>query len=276
MRGKEFRYQNSRVETNDLALLYRYAEWRNRFFGYQNGDREKEDNRVSLLRGPDMSQQASVNKREIEQKQSSANSKGRRNKNRFKNMRVAGKKEPVKENVNQEREVDFPILQKVSLNKSVDKKTHSVKSVTKKQEEKNTNSIKTAYLDIPMGFNQIQNRLNSLTHRRQRAEFSKPLNGANGASMNQLVLDETRTNIGGEFFAAFNNQWQLFHIKTDYTIAISEKPLPSLGTMIIVKVNNELAYQSRLNPNNQYINLIVRDAILYVRQKMQNQQIMGY
>ena len=271
--GKELGYRNSEVQANDLVLLQRYLKWQNRLLEDENSNAEEESNRVSLPVNPTKLQRDSI-KNKPESRGSTVASKEKKGKISVKMDRVH--KADVKKNrINYTKGTNSPIAQEISAKKPEDEEDPAEKSGINKQ-ERSSGSHSTTYLNIPFGYDQIQNRLNSLVHKGDASDPTRSSVTVTGGSMHQLILDETRTNTGGEFFEAFNKHWQSLPIKTDYTITVSEKPLPSVGTMVIVKVNNEIVYQRRLNPNNQYISWTAGEAIMYAQQKLQNQKIMGY
>ena len=71
-----------------------------------------------------------------------------------------------------------------------------------------------------------------------------------------MVVDETRTKVGMDFYELFFNEWEDrktgFFSKLNYDISISEKPLPRQGSQISVTViilfQEHLVYQSFVRP----------------------------
>ncbi len=140
----------------------------------------------------------------------------------------------------------------------------------KKAPKKSVADTPVPITGIPIGYNQIQQQLNSYVRNKNSSKDMAVNN------LQQLVVDKTHTNIGEQFFNTFNNYWQPPSAKINYVITITEKPLPSMGTMIMVKVDNEIAFQAKLNPESNYILAECRVAIQYVLQKLKNQQTTGY
>ncbi len=271
-RIREVIFYKAKNSQSDLAVLHLYSDWSDGIFGYVYNRPAAGDDWISVV------QKQSTNKRR---------KKDRKNVVRI-NSPVLPKEQShgiIIKNSDQKKGLvdkkkhimgspDKSFVNKSSL--SEPEKENNVESSDGNKQKESFKTSGTTYSSIPIGYNQIRNRLNSLVHKGSASENVPTSGGITSGSMHQLVLDETRTNIGGDFFTAFNNQWQSIQNNADYTIAISEKPLPSLGTMVIVRVNNEIVYQTRLNPNNKYINWIAGEAISYVRQKLQNQQVLGY
>lgn len=78
-----------------------------------------------------------------------------------------------------------------------------------------------------------------------------------------MVLDETISKIGRDFYNVFYQYWSGPDNAFNYTITISEKPAPSLGTIVTVKVNDTFTYQSRLQPRFELIEEAGKDAVRY-------------
>lgn len=86
-----------------------------------------------------------------------------------------------------------------------------------------------------------------------------------------LILDETRSKIGKDFFDIFYQAWVNPKNTNGFTIRIIEKPVPGLGSQIEVKVNETLAYQSRLQPKADAIEMSSKEAVQYAMYYLQNQ-----
>ena len=78
-----------------------------------------------------------------------------------------------------------------------------------------------------------------------------------------MVLDETISKIGRDFYNVFYQYWSGPEKAYNYTITIAEKPAPSLGTIVTVKVNDTYTYQSRLQPRYELIEEAGKAAVRY-------------
>ncbi len=85
-----------------------------------------------------------------------------------------------------------------------------------------------------------------------------------------LIIDETMTKIGKDFFDLFFTNWQEPFGITEYQITISEKALPRLGTLISVNVNDLQAYRRFLKPRYEEIETAAREAVRMVQQVLIN------
>ena len=85
-----------------------------------------------------------------------------------------------------------------------------------------------------------------------------------------LIIDETMTKIGKDFFDLFFTNWQEPFGINEYQITISEKALPRLGTLISVNVNDLQAYRRFLKPRYEEIETAAREAVRMVQQVLIN------
>jgi curli production assembly/transport component CsgE len=76
-----------------------------------------------------------------------------------------------------------------------------------------------------------------------------------------MILDQTRTKMGRDFYNLFYRNWQSPDSTGNFTITISEKPLPGLGSLISVKVDYKKVYRARLQPKRRYIKAVSKQAI---------------
>lgn len=68
-----------------------------------------------------------------------------------------------------------------------------------------------------------------------------------------LIVDQTQTKIGHDFYDLFYSNWQPPENFGDYTIVIEEKPLPQLGTQVTIKINDNEIFQQILQPRYDVI-----------------------
>lgn len=68
----------------------------------------------------------------------------------------------------------------------------------------------------------------------------------NGLEIDGLLMDETRTKAGRDFYELFFKAWEAPKQASGYTIRISERPAKGMLTEIIIKVNDEAVYNSWL------------------------------
>jgi len=82
------------------------------------------------------------------------------------------------------------------------------------------------------------------------------LNGISG-----MVIDETRSKIGRDFYDLFYQNWTAPEEVSGFTITITEQPAPGLGTIISVKANDTETFKYRLQPRYDFIQQAARYAV---------------
>lgn len=90
--------------------------------------------------------------------------------------------------------------------------------------------------------NSIMENLNNSTSRNN-----------NFSGIDGLIVDETDSKIGHDFYDSFYAAWIPPVNARDYTITISEKPLPRLGTQITISINDNSIYKKFVQPAYEII-----------------------
>ncbi|MGY6744157.1 MAG: CsgE family curli-type amyloid fiber assembly protein [Cecembia sp.] len=76
-----------------------------------------------------------------------------------------------------------------------------------------------------------------------------------------LLIDETKTKSGRDFFDFFYRDWEAPEDAKNYSIFVVERPFRANQTLIEVLINETLVYQTFLQPRLDYIEEIVGDSI---------------
>lgn len=85
-----------------------------------------------------------------------------------------------------------------------------------------------------------------------------------------MVLDETRSKVGRDFYDVFYTNWQSPPDASNFSISISEQPSPSLGTIIYVEVNDSETFRMRLQPRYDFIQQAGQYAVRQTYSYLQN------
>ncbi len=85
-----------------------------------------------------------------------------------------------------------------------------------------------------------------------------------------LVVDETQTKLGHDFYDLFYQKWDSPQLPNDFTIIISEKPIPSLGTQVSIKINDNEIFQNRLQSRYEQIEELADYAVQLSLNYLQN------
>ncbi|MTI30731.1 CsgE family curli-type amyloid fiber assembly protein [Xanthovirga aplysinae] len=71
--------------------------------------------------------------------------------------------------------------------------------------------------------------------------------------INGLIVDETRTKSGREFYRVFYKMWEPPPNAPDFMITIKELPGQGRGSRVQILVNRELVFLNYLQPRSDYI-----------------------
>ncbi len=75
-----------------------------------------------------------------------------------------------------------------------------------------------------------------------------------------LVIDHTISVLGRNFVYLFNQSWNPPATLGDYTIVIEEKPMPTLGTLIFIKINGNYVFKRFIKPRYDAIRQVAQEA----------------
>jgi len=79
--------------------------------------------------------------------------------------------------------------------------------------------------------------------------------------LNALVMDNTLSKSGHDFYEYFYEKWDPPETEHSFTIYINEKPSPGIGNLVEVKINYEKVFRSKLSPRQRAIKQIANQAV---------------
>lgn len=85
-----------------------------------------------------------------------------------------------------------------------------------------------------------------------------------------FVVDETRTTIGRDFYDVFYNAWEAPEGSVNYTVVVEEQPVPGFGTRLVVRVNDDVAFDTRLLPRYEEVRDAALAAVFYTQRILSN------
>ncbi len=85
-----------------------------------------------------------------------------------------------------------------------------------------------------------------------------------------LVVDRTRSPIGEQFFRIFNQDWNPPSKGETHNITIEEKPLPGLGALVLVKVDESYVFKKFLQPRYDTVKKAAEAAAAVVSNYVEN------
>lgn len=109
------------------------------------------------------------------------------------------------------------------------------------------------------GYESLLRRYSQMRRIQEAGEVGGKQDGLHRIEIDGLVVDETQTKLARDFYAEFYNSWQAPAGASNYTVVIQEQPVPNVGTRVLVRVNDEIAFQTQLQPRLE----VVQDAARY-------------
>ena len=95
-----------------------------------------------------------------------------------------------------------------------------------------------------------------------------------GLSLGGMILDETRSKMGRDFYSIFYQQWEEPGNKEYFTIKIREQPIPSRGTIVIIEIDNQVVFKQRLGPRFDETEKTAKQAVKVCQWRLQQQMSM--
>ncbi|MGB3541942.1 CsgE family curli-type amyloid fiber assembly protein [Rubrivirga sp.] len=81
------------------------------------------------------------------------------------------------------------------------------------------------------------------------------------AGIGRLVVDETISRTGSYFYDVFFQLWRPPDEARFVSVVLAEQPLPGQGTLVSVRLDGELVFQSRLPPREDEAEAVARQAV---------------
>lgn len=91
-----------------------------------------------------------------------------------------------------------------------------------------------------------------------------------GLEINGLIVDQTRTKAGKDFYDHFFRNWEAPKTSVDYSIVIKEKPFRIRTTQILISINDNEIFKQMLQPRRDYIEMLAEYAIARCNQFLLN------
>jgi curli production assembly/transport component CsgE len=81
-----------------------------------------------------------------------------------------------------------------------------------------------------------------------------------------LLIDQTRSRIGHEFYQDFVSFWEAPPGAKSYNLVIGEQTEPRYGSWVLIEINDNLVYRAPLRPRAEDIAAAAREANAVVRE----------
>jgi curli production assembly/transport component CsgE len=93
-----------------------------------------------------------------------------------------------------------------------------------------------------------------------------------GMEIDGLLVDETITKVGRDFYDLFYQNWEAPLGARNFTIVFKEKPVPGLGTLISLQIEDEEVFMQRLPPRYSIVEEFAKYAVFQARDHLQQKQ----
>jgi len=81
-----------------------------------------------------------------------------------------------------------------------------------------------------------------------------------------LIIDETISKIGHDFYKYYQEYWHAPEGAKDYTIYIGEKLIPGMGNLIYIKIDDQKVFENRITPKDYTIEKTAQYATNRIRE----------
>lgn len=83
----------------------------------------------------------------------------------------------------------------------------------------------------------------------------------NNIGLNNLVMDNTLSKAGHDFYEFFYENWDPPRTNRHFTVYINEKPAPGMGNLIQVRINYDKIFRTKLTPRHRALEKVARQAV---------------
>ncbi|WP_319480858.1 CsgE family curli-type amyloid fiber assembly protein [uncultured Draconibacterium sp.] len=116
---------------------------------------------------------------------------------------------------------------------------------------------------------QAPEELHQLLNDIQKEETQKVSRDAE-IEIDGLLIDETKTKNGRDFYDYFYRDWSPPQNAKNYSIFVTERPYRLTTTMIEIRINETLVFQSFLQPRSDIVEMLAQQAVTRTALYLQN------
>ncbi len=106
----------------------------------------------------------------------------------------------------------------------------------------------------------------------KEAEVNKDAAPVEGLEIDGLIIDETRTKAGRDFYSLFYSNWQAPDQASNFSVVLKEYPARGRISRLGIEVNGKLVLQSVLQPRQELLEMSANQAISVVQRHLLTQQ----
>ena len=131
--------------------------------------------------------------------------------------------------------------------------------------QNDTITINIKNKEVKQAPEELQQLLNDI----QKEETEKVSRDAE-IEIDGLLIDETKTKNGRDFYDYFYRDWLPPQKAKNYSIFVTERPYRLTTTMIEIRINETLVFQSFLQPRSDIVEMLAQQAIARTALYLQN------
>ncbi len=105
-----------------------------------------------------------------------------------------------------------------------------------------------------------------------KRDLPKPKRSLDALEIDGLILDETRSKIGRDFYELFYNRWTPPLGAKDFLITIKELPARGIGARVSIHVNDNIILYRFLQPRGDLVEQEANTSISYVKRYLQKNE----
>lgn len=113
-----------------------------------------------------------------------------------------------------------------------------------------------------------------IENKNERIEEKKPIEQSirhsSQLEVDGLIVDETITKVGRDFYEAFHNKWEPPMFAKNFTILIKEFPTRGNGAFVQILVNDELIFEQHLQPRHDIIEELAGYGVAIAAEYLEN------
>jgi hypothetical protein len=97
--------------------------------------------------------------------------------------------------------------------------------------------------------------------------------GDDGIEISEFIFNETITRLGADFYYHFFHNWKNPSDIIGLSIYIKEKPIPGMGGIVTIEIDDQSVYQGFLRPGHQQIVDAAKQAVEQVQSYLINYEL---
>lgn len=102
----------------------------------------------------------------------------------------------------------------------------------------------------------------------------KPVQDVLQLEIDGLIVDQTITKVGKDFYDIFYTKWDAPKVAKNFTIVIKEMPIPGIGTQVSILINDDEIFKQRIQPRYDIIEAMADYAISRASRFLTNYEAM--